>query len=64
MLRRSILVNDKKFSFLLVIDLNTEWTMFKSLLSRQKHLKIPKTIYEDFDIVLFRRGFDLCIGVI
>ena len=36
MLRRSIQVNDKKFNFLLVIDRNTEWTLFKSLLSGQK----------------------------
>ena len=67
MLRRSIRVNDKKFNFLLVIDRNTEWALFKSLLSGQKHFKIPKTIYKDFDIVLFRRGYDLydlCIGVI
>lgn len=64
MLRRSIHVNDNEFSFLLIIDQNTEWTLFKSLLSRQKHFKIPKTIYEDFDIVLFRRCYDLCIGVI
>ena len=67
MLRRSIHVNDKEFSFLLVRARNTEWTMFKSLLYRQKHFKIPKTIYENFDIVLFRRCYDLydlCIGVI
>ena len=64
MFRRSIQVNDRKFSFLLVIDRNTEWTLFKSLLSRQKHFKIPKTIYKDFDILLFRRCYDLCIGVI
>ena len=64
MLRRSIPVDYKKFIFLLIIDQNTEWTMFKSLLFRQKHFKIPKTIYEDFDIVLFRRCYDLCIGVI
>lgn len=64
MLRRSILVNDKKFSFLLITELDIGLTLYKSLLSKKKRYKMSKTVYTLYDVVLFRRCFDLCIGVV
>lgn len=64
MLRRSILVNDKKFNFMLITELDVGLTLYKSLLAKKKRYKMSKTVYTRYDVVLFRRCYDLCIGVV
>lgn len=64
MLRRSIQVNEKQISFMLITELDTALTLYKSLLAKKKQYNMSKTVYTLYDVVLFRKCYDLCIGVI